>query len=168
MRPNTHFKILASLMVFRAIWAFFLFGLMGLFLLGLASSAGISADWPQLAARITMTQYLVWGVYAFGYGLAAYLFLKRVEASTWVFGGAMVLDFGLWLYMAAHADNGFEWSGIGRGIDTFLNVVDMFIWFFLVALAINDFFKRPDTGASDTPPQKRESEDPDGTFLPVR
>jgi len=168
MRSKTAFIILASVIIFRAIWAVLLFGLMGLFLLGIAGSAGISTDWPQLAARITIPQYTVWGLYAFGYVLASYLFIKRQEASTWAFGGAMVLDFGLWLYMAAHIDNGFQWSGIGRNIDVFLNVLDMVIWISLVALATNDFFRRSGQPAAASTFSKQETDSADRTFFPVR
>ena len=168
MRQNIMFRILASVMIFRAIWAFFLFGLMSLFLLGIASSAGVSAAWADLATRITIPQLTVWGFYTFGYLFASYLFLIRREASAWVFGGAMVLDFGLWLYVSAHADYGFEWSGVGKNIDLFLNVLDMVIWILLVYLATNDFFKQADGRAESSMTQKAETDTEDGMFIPVR
>jgi hypothetical protein len=143
MRLSILHPVLASIMVLRALWAFCLFVLMNLFLLGIVTPQGVSASWENLSNTITIPQTVVWGIYVFGYLLAAYMFIKRRETSMLVFAGAMILDFGLWLYVTTDPEYGFVWSDIGRTIDLFLDGLDIVIWVLLVFFVLKKGLVQP-------------------------
>lgn len=127
-------KLIGILVLLRGSYAAVLFLSVFLFKLGLANPLVISGHFADFVQALPFWLFLPWGAYVAGYVIAGVLTIQARVNGLWVFIGAMVIDFSLWIYSSMSTRIELIWSGTAPMIEVGFNILDMFLAVSLIIL----------------------------------
>lgn len=127
-------RLIGIILLLRGSYAAVLFLAVLLFKLGFANPLVISGHFADFVHALEWWVFLPWGVYVSGYVASGLLTIQARVKGLWVFIGAMVIDFSLWIYSSMSTRIDLIWSGTAPVIEVAFNILDMILAAALIIL----------------------------------
>lgn len=124
------------LIMARALWALGNHVMLALYRFDITNPAGIDGYFGELVMALPLALVLPGLLFPAGYLVAGYLAVHRKSLAALVYGGAFLIDAGLWVFMSTIDEYRLILDGQASALDAAFNLFDLCMLGFLMFWAL--------------------------------